>query len=167
MEEPDNHAALVARVQAGFVAFEEALAPLDARQLTTPGAMGDWSVKDVLAHLTCWHLRLLDILDPMEPARVPGIPPQGIEEDQIEGVNARFYAENRTRPLDKVLAAFRGSYQQVLAQVQALSDADLSSAERFPLLRDSKVIWVVAGNTYEHYEEHLSAMQAWLVARQR
>lgn len=158
MEEPRDHAALVERVQAGYAAFEAALAPLDARQLTAPDAMGDWSVKDVLAHLTCWHLRLLDILDPVQPARVPGIPPQGLEDDQVEGINARFYEENRSRPLDEVLAAFRGSYQQVLAQVQALSDDDLTNAERFAWLRDTKVVWVVAGNTYEHYEEHLAAI---------
>lgn len=39
--------------------FEKVLAQLTAAQLTLPGILGDWSVKDVLAHLIAHEQRAL------------------------------------------------------------------------------------------------------------
>jgi hypothetical protein len=87
---------------------------------------------------------------------VPGIPASGIEDTQIDQFNARFYAAHKDQPLDEALAAFRESYRQLLAVVESMSEADLMGS-----LRDETRFWqVVAGNTYEHYPEHLSAIRA-------
>lgn len=35
--------------------FEEALAQVPAAHLTQPGVNGEWSVKDILAHIAWWE----------------------------------------------------------------------------------------------------------------
>lgn len=147
---------LLQNIQDSYAAFEAGLASLNAGQMTAPVLDGGWSVKDTLAHLAVWHRRALDLLDPVEPARVPGIPASGIEDTDINQFNARFYAAHKDLPLDEALAGFRESYRQLLTVVERMTEADLMSP-----LRDETRFWqVVAGNTYDHYPEHLSAIRA-------
>ena len=148
--------AILNSIQDSYAAFEAGLASLEAGQMTEPVLAGGWSVKDTLAHLSIWHRRALDVLDPVEPPRVPGIPASGIEDTDINQFNDRFYEEQKDQPLDEALASFRESYRQLLAVVERMTEADLMSP-----LRDETRLWeVVAGNTYDHYPEHLSAIRA-------
>ena len=147
---------IIAQIEQSYATFEAALAALDAAQMTAPALPGGWSVKDALAHLGVWQRRALDVIQPVQPPRVPEIPPSGIEETQVEAFNARFYAEHKDEPLAEALAGFRESYRELLAGVQQLSDDDLTQ----PLLGDTQTWQIIAGNTYEHYPEHLEAIQA-------
>lgn len=148
--------ATIEQVEQSYAAFEAVLDALDAAQMTARALPGGWSVKDALAHLSVWHRRALDIIDPVEPPRVPAIPPSGIEDAQTDAFNARFYAEHQRLPLPEALAGFRESYRQLLECVQRMSEADLNR-----LLDSETRVWeIVAGNTYDHYPEHLEAMQA-------
>ncbi len=147
---------VVDQIQQSYAAFEAGLAALDASQMTAPALPGGWSVKDTLAHLTVWHRRALDLIDPVEPPRVPGIPASGIEAGQIDEFNARFYTEHKDQPLPDALAAFRESYRQLLDCVQRMADADLMKS----LAGETTCGEIIAGNTYDHYPEHLEAIQA-------
>ena len=147
---------IIAQIEQSYAALEAALATLNAGQMTQPALPGGWSVKDALAHLSVWHRRALDIIEPVQPPRVSAIPPSGIEADQVEALNARFFAEHKDEPLPDVLANFRESYRQVLASTERLADADLMK-----LLAGETRLWeVIAGNTYDHYPEHIEAIQA-------
>ncbi len=154
---------LLSRIQAGYTQFEAILAPLSDAQMTTPHVNGPWSVKDNLAHLTAWQDYLLSQLEGVlahqePPTFMPGLS----TEDEI---NERIYQENKDRPLTEVQAAFRASYQQVLAAVQAMSEPALNSP--LPWRASGDPIWpFVAGNTFGHYEEHGGIIQRWLADAQ-
>lgn len=156
MTETLNKQEIINHIQQSYAAFEAGLAPLDADQMTAPVLPGGWAVKDALAHLTTWHRRALDLIDPVDPPRVPGIPASGIENTRIDEFNGRFYAEHKDQPLPESLAAFRQSYRQLLETIQRLPEADLLQS----LGDDTRVWQIVAGNTYDHYPEHLSAIHA-------
>jgi uncharacterized protein (TIGR03083 family) len=156
MTETVNKQDLMQQIEQSYAELEAALAALDAAQMTAPALPGGWSVKDALAHLSVWHRRALDVIQPVQPPRVPEIPPSGIEEDQVETFNARFYSEHKDEPLAEVLAGFRDSYHQLLAGVQRLTEADLTQ----PLLGNTQTWHIIAGNTYDHYPEHLETIRA-------
>ena len=42
--------------------FMEAIAGLSDEELEQPGASGEWSVKDVLSHLSMWEAELIKLL---------------------------------------------------------------------------------------------------------
>ena len=161
MTEHIDKAELLGNMQAGYRTFEALLAGLNETQLTTPGVNGVWSVKDNLAHLTAWHLRQLDLLQGVRQGKEPGI--RLVEDWSVDELNEQLYQENKDRPLAEVLAAFRSSYQRVLADVQAMSDEELNKPISW--LNDRPIWLWVAGNTYEHYEEHAGFIRNWLASR--
>ncbi len=75
--------------------------------------------------------------------------------------NAVVFKENRERPLLEVLAEAVDVHQQLLAALDALSEADFVDPRRF---RDMPTEWrpwrLFAGTTYEHYRAHLPDLEA-------
>src|SRR5579875_1664108 len=156
-----NKARLLDEINGGYTTLQTALALLNQEQMTTPGVTGDWSLKDILAHLAAWQRYLLIHLQAAIRNEEPA--DKGFTGDgDTDTMNARFYEQNKVRPLDDVQADFRTTYRQVVDAVQALSDEDLFDPQRFAWMKGN-ALWVfVAGNTYEHYQEHLQSIQEWL-----
>jgi len=50
-----NRQQLLQKLDKVWAEIKESYAGLSDSQLTEPGVMGDWSVKDILAHLTWWE----------------------------------------------------------------------------------------------------------------
>lgn len=158
-----DKATLLDKIRTRQAEFEALLATLNASQLTTPGVNGDWSIKDILAHLVSWQKRTLAYLDAAARQGKPDI--EGISSDaEMDNLNARFYAGNKSRPLADVMTDFKNTYAQVVAAVEALSADDLIEPNRFAWLNDDPLWEQVAGNTYEHIDEHIGSIQAWLAA---
>src|SRR5258708_31311450 len=109
------------KIRTGQAEFEAVLAPLNAGQLTAPGVNGDWSIKDILAHLVSWQKRTLAYLDAAAHQGEPDI--EGISSDaEMNNLNARFYAGNKSRPLADVLADFKNTYSQVVETIHVGSE---------------------------------------------
>ncbi len=159
MSETIEKAELLNRIENGYKQFEAILAPLSEAQMTTPEVNGPWSVKDNLAHLTVWHEYLLSQLEGiLNNQKPPEFMPGLSTEDEI---NERIFQQNKGRSLAEVQAAFRASYQRVLAAVQAMSAESLNAPS--PWGKSSNPVWpFIEGNTYGHYEEHGGIIQRWL-----
>ncbi len=159
MQERIVKATLLDNIQAGYNQFETLLAPLNEDQMTTLTVNGTWSIKDNIAHLTAWQGYLLEhlqgVIDGKEPPEfMPGLTTEDEE-------NERVYQDNRELPLAEVLAAFRASYQRVLATVQNVSEESMNAP--LPWSKSGNPAWsLIAGNTYEHYEEHGNIIRRWL-----
>lgn len=152
------------KIDTEYRAFEDLLAPLDGWQLTTPGVVGEGSIKDMLAHLTVWQKRLLTILQAALQGTEPAQPVTRSEDEEIECVHQQFYAAARARPLREVWDAFRATYLQVKQAVEALGEETLLDCERFAWLDGVALQRLIADNTYRHYEDHALAVHAWLAA---
>ncbi|HEV7126446.1 MAG TPA: maleylpyruvate isomerase N-terminal domain-containing protein, partial [Ktedonobacterales bacterium] len=50
---------LLRQLDTAWGAFQASYAGLPDAQLLEPGVMGDWSVKDILAHVTTWEQEAL------------------------------------------------------------------------------------------------------------
>src|SRR5262249_35058720 len=138
------------------------LADLTPAQLTAPGVHGDdggdWTVKDVLCHLTWWEQSVFGWLG--LPPAVPRSPiPEGeLTDDQV---NAAIFAGNRDRELAEVLRSFEQSFQQL---VRALEDGgeERLNQPRPPDPGGAPIWELVPGNSYEHYQDHTASLRPWL-----
>ena len=139
-------------------AFEAALAGLTPEQMTAPGVMEAWSVKDILGHVAMWESRLVTILYSIERDVIPKMLHGQTEVDKV---NAESFAEQRERPLDRVLADFHAVHVQLLKRLDTLKEGDLSDSKRFPWMESEPLEKLVAGDTFEHYAEHRPAIEAW------
>ena len=161
MEEQMNKAILLDKIRARYDEFERVLAPLNESQMTTTGVMDGWSIKDILAHITSWQKRTVERLSAAKRNGRPAHQPVSNEEE-MDRVNAQFYQANKDRPLAEVLSDYRTTHAQLLETVQGTSEDDLFNAQKFAWTEGSPLWQNVAGNTYEHIDEHYGPIQQWL-----
>ena len=80
----------------------------------------------------------------------------------VDQINEAFYQRDRDIPLAQVLQSFRSSHQELQAMLDGMSDADLSRTYT-PAGRSAdngtKIAQWIAGDSYEHYDEHRETMQ--------
>ena len=160
MTMPTTKIELLNTMQESYRAFEALLAPLTPQLLTTPGVNGDWSIKDILVHIAAWQERTSRQLR----ARATGQPDPLLpieNEAQMDAFNEETFQANRQRPLAEVQTELRTAVQNLQASVEAVSEEELflARANREPLWQ------VVAGNSFEHYDEHMDMITAWLQQR--
>jgi len=135
-----------------------AIEGLEPDLLTQPGAVGIWSVKDVLAHLAMWEAETVTLLYQMRQ----GIKPSTLhfKSFDTDRQNALWHEKSKDRPWERVWADFQGVRVQTLRRLEAFTEPELSAPTRFPWLRkglaDFVYEWVV-----QHEEEHAADLEAW------
>lgn len=159
-------AMLLERMRAGRAEWEALLAAVPGDRMTEPDVEGEWSFKDILAHVTIYEQWTADQLEGVargETAMVvrPNLPP-GADSGDTDTQNAAYAAAYRGRPLDEITAWAREEYPRLLAAVEALPEDTLITPGRVPLMGGGALSELVAGNTYDHYASHAAAIRAWL-----
>lgn len=162
MSDDMNKSRLLDLIQSERKLLEATQAELSEDEMTRPGANGEWSVKDVLAHIVAWEKFMLRCLSQIQKGMMPELLPLDITGDDVDELNRRIYVENRGEPLDEVLREFGRSYEQAVKAVEAVPEEDLIQAGRIEALGGKPLWHMVAANTFWHYAEHRESLQAWL-----
>jgi DinB superfamily len=145
------------------VQWNALLAQVGPERMEIPGAAGDWSVKQLVAHLT-WYEGA--IVEGAEHALSTGTfkrrRPEGVSMDEN---NERIASESQYRPVTEVLAEADSVFGRLLPLIEACPENLLNDPGILGLPEDM-VPWMgVANNSYAHYREHELDLRAWL-ARQ-
>ena len=148
-------------MRAARLNWEALLAEAGEARLTEPGVEGDWSLKDIIAHITYFETWAADNVmafrrgEPQPPAEYKGL--------DLDEENARIYERLRAKPLPQVLQESQASFQRSIEAVQGLRDEDLYDPE-FTRVPDADwtVFDLVEGDTFEHYNDHSTSVRAWL-----
>jgi hypothetical protein len=145
--------------QAGWEAL---LQEIGEEHMTEPGVAGEWSIKDIVAHLTGWRQRTVARFRAAlrrEPAPPPAWPAHLQTDDEI---NAWIYAANRDRPLADVLRESRDVFGQLVETLDAFPAADLLDPARFPWI-EAEAFPLTGAAFFGHFhDEHEPDMRAWL-----
>lgn len=150
-------AQLLARVSASRDHFEKALASVSDDAMESTRLEGDWSPKDMLAHIGVWERRVEHVFSRLLAGEEPDAL---LGEGGIDEYNARFYAEWQHSSLDEVRNFEREMYSRFLGVIERASEADLFDPQRFPWMEGEPYVGLVFGNTIDHYEEHLGELQS-------
>ncbi len=138
--------------------LELLLSHLSVAQMNQPGAVGVWSVKDVLAHIAFWERYALRLLH----AAARGKTPDMEADDATETRNASVVAQYYLRSLSAVLADWHDARQELIEQLAATSDEDLNDPGRYHWTRGVPLWRRVAENSYEHVQEHIEQIRSWI-----
>jgi hypothetical protein len=126
--------------------------------MLTPGVEGDWSVKDILCHLSAWEKYLLDRLGYILTKQHPLYPAMSSWDD-VHRFNAQVYADNKERPLTSVIIEFRNLYRGVMTVLESLDDEVLNQPYTYDFPDEAlTLLQLIRANTYEHYREHCIAI---------
>jgi hypothetical protein len=141
--------------------WESLLAEVGEARLTEPGVEGDWSLKDIIAHITyfeTWATNCLMAIrrgEPLSQLEYKGL--------SIDEENALIYERQRSLPLADVLRGSQISFQRSIESVQGLPDNDLYDLEFTRTFgADWTIFDLIAGDTFEHYNDHSTSVRAWL-----
>jgi len=149
---------LIKKIEAEWDNLQAALDGLTEEQMHQPGVVGEWSVKDILAHITACQTLLIATLFKAEKGVTPDITEGGKTVDQQ---NEQFYREMKDRAFDQVWDDLDASYHQILGRLEGWKEKDLFDPKRFKWMKGAPFVEYIAGDSYEHYAEHAAQIREW------
>ena len=139
--------------------FLEAIDGLSAEQLQTSGVVGEWSVKDIMIHLSAWEAELVKLL---WQAR-QGQKPTTLHFSQIDtdAINQQWFENYRSRSMERVIDDFEAVRKQTIRRLEAFSDDDLNQAQLFTW-QGKQPLWEwIANDSFQHENEHAAQIREW------
>lgn len=149
---------LLRAMQTGHDRLEAALSGLRDEALLAPELDDGWSVKDLLAHLAFWQKRVGDIYLGLVIGDMSNL--EGVDLS-VDELNALAYERNRPASLAQVRENESWAYRALKQLAAAAPEEHLFDPQRFAWTRGRPFADWVAGNTNEHFDEHLPALLAW------
>jgi len=146
----DQIARLLRRVDMAWAALKESYAGLPDARLMEPGVVGDWSVKDILAHVTTWEEEALQHL-PMIIAG--GRPPLYVTFGGIDAFNAHMAEQKREITLSDIRRRLDETHGRLLDFIRNVPAGQFT--------RESRARRRLRLDTYGHYPKHAEAIRDW------
>ncbi len=158
---------MLAMLKEEFNNWEELLANLDEDQIVAPQLPGNWSIKDVMAHLMAWQQLSIARLEAALNDREPVLPawPEDLDPEpdgQPHDMNAWIYETYRDQPWSSVYGAWRTGFLRFLELGEAILEKDLLESGKYPWLEDYPLIAVLQGSYEHHHHDHFEPLPAWL-----
>jgi hypothetical protein len=133
---------MLARVDDGWVHFRAAAGAFPSERLDERLSDGGWTRKQMLAHIAAWHDLAHDRLGKLISS---GKSTPLTESD--EQINARVARQATGRSGGEVLKEMEMTFNRLRRQLARLTDEQLEADNGW-------ATYVIAANTYEHYDEH-------------
>lgn len=164
MPRPTTKKQLLESIEAEQKALDQLLAGLSPAQMTQPGVVGEWSVKDVLAHLLEWQDLVLKWYVAGIKGKVPVTPSEEFNWGQLPELNQQIYEKHRDKPLADTERAFRSSYRKTVNTIQIISEEDLFTRGRYAWTKNTTLGAYFIGCTSSHYRWARTTMKKGLKA---
>jgi Protein of unknown function (DUF1706) len=162
MTDEERRTALIEQIQATRERWLKLVADVGEARVEEPGAMGDWTFKDVASHLTAWRRRTVDRLEAAargEPEPPPPWP-QSLGMDEDDPINAWIHERTKDRPADETLADADAVYDDFIAAIQALPMEAVSDPQRFAWLEGEALADADFGEHLASHEPDVRRMLA-------
>lgn len=155
-----KRAELLAQLNSEQKAWEALLAEIGEDRMQEPGVQGEWSIKDIVAHLTAWRRRTVGRLEAVasgQPEPKAQWPADLKDDDEI---NAWFHERDRSRPVRDVLSESRAVFQKLTSAIEKLPEDKLDDPKNFPWMEGTPL----SGPAFfgHFHDEHEADMRAWL-----
>ena len=161
MTSVENKQQVIERLQWERAAWEALLAEVGEERMTQPGPMGDWTMKDTVAHVTGWGQEHIAHLQAAQRGDAPASPLDTGED--VDVINQRIYNANVDKSLHDVLNESRAFWKQLEDLMQATTEEDLIEPERFSWTKGKALGSMTVDNLANHiHDEHEPGIRAWV-----
>ena len=128
------------------VELTSAMYGLSTEDLCRAGAVGKWSVKDIMAHVGRWESICYDVLQ----GHLQGIQPEENYSDALR-FNDQWEAELQALSLPQAIELFETAHYRLFGFLSSLKPEQWNGYIR---------AWVT-GSTWHHFEEHAEQIRSW------
>jgi hypothetical protein len=115
------------------------------------GVIGEWSVKDIIVHVTSWEDEALKHLPTILAGKRP--PRYSVTYGGIDAFNAQIMAKRKSLSLTEVLRLRDETHRRLINFIERVPEEEFVSETRFR--RRLKL------DTYSHYPLHAEAIRNW------
>ena len=141
---------LLNKLEREWQAFLQSFAGLPDSTLLESGAVGWWSVRDVLAHIATWDAEAMKNLPLiLDNKSLPRYAKYG----GIDAFNAREQEKKRGLSLEQVSQELAATHERLVSFLKDCPESAYATGSRF--LRRLRL------DTYSHYREHASQIATW------
>lgn len=147
---------LLKKLETAWAVLHEAYAGLPDSRMTEPGVVEDWSVKDVLAHVTTWEEEALTYLPYIAEGRTP--PRYSVKYGGIDAFNALRTEQKRGLSLPEVLGQMEQTHRRLIEYVRGVPEVLFT--------RETPFRHRLRFDTYRHYTVHARAIRDWREQRE-
>jgi hypothetical protein len=156
-----TRASLLRDMRSAWQESEALLTELAEADVTRVGAEGDWSVKDVLAHLAEYERLYVESVEAHnrgEPQRL-----EEVRERTPEERNQHDVQRSRQRPLTEIMADERRVFQRLIALVDGFTEDFVVEPQTFDGIAEPVVVGHALQHVCDHRRAHVRALRAWKV----
>ena len=152
---PDAHVQeLLDDLAAARDAFLAAVAAIDPALRTTPGLVGDWSARDLLAHVGYWAGHAAESLHRAEQGELNEF---GRDELSVDDRNEVVTKVARETDYATVASREQGAYDAFVSRLAAVDPESLGDRDA-----DGDTLEeIIAFDGADHYREHTLDIRAW------
>lgn len=143
----DLRASVIEGLLAARAAERDILAAIDPGVRDAPPADGEWSPKDVQAHLSAWRAHQADRFKSIRL----GTPEPSLPATETDEANAVYHAQRADWTWGRVLADADAATERLIDEIRQTSDA---------VIADGRLIGTTMGNGPEHDLGHLPTLAA-------
>lgn len=141
---------LLKKIDAAWDMFIASYADLSDEQLLEPGVVGDWSIKDIIAHVTVWEDEAFKHLPFILKDEKP--PLYSVKDGGIDA-NAMMTERKRKLSLAEVLKEQDQTHRRIVAYIETLPEEQFTT--------DTKARRRIRLDCYGHYPIHAKAIREW------
>ena len=152
--------AVIDRIAQERAEFISVLKQVSDSDYEVNGIIDDWSVKDLLGHLTAWEKQMVDWVEMARRGEKPDMPAPGNWDEYIQTFNQANYLAKREFPLAVILQEFDQVYASLLQALGGMPEDDAHPYWR--VWWGGKPSWGFADTFAHHYAEHGEQLAAWL-----
>lgn len=135
---------LLQQDDAGWADFRSLIDGLAPEQMEAAGYNGDWSVKDLIAHVGSWFAEAAQALEQMRMGTYTN------ERLDVDGLNKEWFETWRDKDMNIVKSELMSARSRMLEEW-----------DRLPNVDDEARRWFYE-STAEHYEEHVPRLREWI-----
>ena len=151
MSKPRTKQAIIETAQTERTVLEKLLATLTSEQMTQPHTVGDWSAKDVLAHLIEWEQMVMRWYQAGVKGRVPATPSQEYNWGQLPQLNHAIYLQYRNTDLADIQKEFKSSYKKIIKKIEGIPEKELFTRGQYVWTRNNTLAAYFVSATSSHY----------------
>jgi hypothetical protein len=142
---------ILEKIDGAWREFVDSFNGLPEPEMLQAGVTGEWSVKDIIAHVNTWEEEALKVLpEILKGARLPRY---STMYGGIDAFNALMTEQKSCFTLSETLARLLETHEKLIAYLQTIPDEEFRSGSRL----QKRIQW----DTYTHYPIHSQAIRVW------
>ena len=150
----------IAKLKQSRAVWDLLIAEVPDDMFETPVQEDGWTIKSIVAHVDFYEWWAGEFFRKKD---WPEVDPR-LNTWDVDQRNDAMNDMNRNRPLAEVLAESPGMHQHLVAALEGMTDDEFNDPGL--LGQDDEHDWsalnMIAGNSWEHYDQHAPEIRAWL-----